>query len=296
MIAPTTLDALHQRLLRVLAPPARRYIPLRIDGSAVGWLTDERARRLAEFDDVFRVDPNEASFVTKLATEAERSAALADVATRLAAEGALTAWRDERYAVCAPHAATPWFCLERAAARYFGIHTTAAHLNGLVRDDAGPHLWFARRSPNKPIDPGLLDNLVGGGIAAGATAAATLVKEAWEEAGIPPTIAKDAMASGKIEIRRDQPDGLQWETIFAFDLWLPPTFAPANQDGEAVSHVRVNFAEAARLIGCAAGDDEVTADASLVVLDCLLRHGAIDPAGPHFGRLAALRHSEWVAG
>jgi hypothetical protein len=40
----------------------------------------------------------------------------------------------------------------------------------------------------------------------------------------------------------------------------------------------------------------VTADASLVVLDCLLRHGCIDPAGPHFGRLAALRHSEWVAG
>jgi len=139
-------------------------------------------------------------------------------------------------------------------------------------------------------------NLVGGGIAAGATADATLVKEAWEEAGIPPALASIAMAAGKIEIRRDQPDGLQWETIFAYDLWLPAAFTPANQDGEAVAHLRVDFAEAARLIGCAPGCDEVTADASLVVLDCLLRHGAIDPAGPHFGRLAALRHSEWVAG
>jgi 8-oxo-dGTP pyrophosphatase MutT (NUDIX family) len=296
MIAPSTLDALHQRLLRVLAPPARRYIPLRIEGIAVGWLTDERARRLAEFDDVFRVDPNEASFATKLQTDAERSAALADVAAQLAAEGALTTWRDERYAVVPSHETKPWFHLERAAARYFGIHTTAAHLNGLVRDDRGPHLWFARRSPDKPIDPGLLDNLVGGGIAAGTTAAATLVKEAWEEAGIPPALAETAMAAGKIEIRRDQPDGLQWETIFAYDLWLPPTFAPVNQDGEAVAHVRVDFSEAARLIGCASGADEVTADASLVVLDCLLRHGAIDPAGPHFGRLASLRHSEWVAG
>jgi len=35
-----------------------------------------------------------------------------------------------------------------------------------------------------PIDPGMLDNLVGGGIAAGATVIDTVVREAWEEAGI----------------------------------------------------------------------------------------------------------------
>ncbi|MEO8754803.1 MAG: DUF4743 domain-containing protein, partial [Casimicrobiaceae bacterium] len=224
------------------------------------------------------------------------SAALAEVTVQLAAEGALTAWRNELYAVCPPHAATPCLHLERAAARYFGIHTRATHLNGLVRDEGGPHLWFARRSVDKAIDPGLLDNLVGGGIAAGASPAETLAKEAWEEAGIGPDLAHSAISAGKIEIRRDQPDGLQWETVLAYDLWLPPTFTPANQDGEAVAHIRVDFAEAARLIGCAAGPDEVTADASLVVLDCLLRHGTIDPAGPHFGRLAGLRHANWVPG
>lgn len=296
MIDAATLGTLHRRLVNVLAPPARHYLPLRMDGVVVGWLTEERARRVAEFSHVFRVDAHEASFVPELDAEAERSAALADITAQLAIEGALTAWRDERYAVGPGHAAAPGFYVERAAARYFGIHTWAAHVNGLVRDDGGPYLWFARRSPDKAIDPGLLDNLVGGGIAAGATPMATLIKEAWEEAGIAPALAKDAMSAGKIEIRRDQPDGLQWETIFAYDLWLPTTFAPANQDGEAVAHVRVDLVEAARLIGCAAGADEVTADASLVVLDCLLRHGAIDPTGPHFGRLAALRHGEWVAG
>lgn len=295
MIDSATLDALHRRLIAALAPPARHYVPLRLDGIAVGWLTADRARRLAEFDDVFRVN-SELSFVPELATEAERSAALAEVAAQLAAEGALTAWRDERYAVGPSLTAAPLLYIERAAARYFGVHTWAAHLNGLVRCDGGPQLWFARRSPDKAIDPGLLDNLVGGGIAAGATPAATLIKEAWEEAGISPAVASSAMAAGKIELRRDQPDGLQWETIFAYDLWLPPDFVPANQDGEAVAHLRVGLADAARLISCTSGPDEVTADASLVVLDCLLRHGAIDPAGPHFGRLAALRHAEWVAG
>ncbi len=289
MIDTATLDTLHRRLAILLAPPARHYLPLRIEGVVIGWLTGERARRLAEFDRVFRVDALEASLVPQLVTEPERSAALAEVTAQLAAEGALTAWRDERYAVAPGLTATPWLYLERAAARYFGIHTWAAHLNGLVRDAGGPYVWLARRSPNKAIDPGLLDNLVGGGMAAGSTPAATLVKEAWEEAGIAPELARSAMAAGKIEIRRDQPDGLQWETVFAYDLWLPASFVPANQDGEAVAHVRVDFAEAARMIGCAAGPDEVTADASLVMLDCLLRHGAIDPAGPHFGPLAALR-------
>src|SRR4029453_16274298 len=104
MIDQSTLDTLHQRLVRVLAPPARHYIPLRVEGIAVGFLSDERARRLAKFDDVFRVDAHEASFVPGLATEPERSAAVADVAVQLATEGALTAWRNERYAVCPGHA------------------------------------------------------------------------------------------------------------------------------------------------------------------------------------------------
>ena len=43
-------------------------------------------------------------------------------------------------------------------------------------------MWIARRSPAKAIDPGMLDNLVGGGVAAGQTITTTLIKEAWEEA------------------------------------------------------------------------------------------------------------------
>jgi len=39
------------------------------------------------------------------------------VARTLAAEGALSAWRNERYAVAAAPGAPPWFLLERAAAR-----------------------------------------------------------------------------------------------------------------------------------------------------------------------------------
>lgn len=278
-IDAATLSAIELRLSRLLAPPAQHYLPLRVEGAVAGWVSEARARRLAGFADVFRAGREAIDFVDALNAEERRSQALARVAKQLARENALTAWRDERYAVAPAFDAPPWFTLERAAARYFGIHTYAAHVNGLVRDDNAVTMWFARRSAGKAIDPGLLDNLVGGGIAAGATVAGTVVKEAWEEAGIVAPLASSARAAGSLHIRRDQPDGLQWETVFVHDLWLPDGFVPANQDGEAVEHRRVGLPAAARLIAVDQGADVATADASLVVLDCLLRHGAIAPEG-----------------
>ena len=142
--------------------------------------------------------------------------------------------------------APPWFELERAAARYFGIHTYAAHVNGLVRRDGEIAMWIARRSATKSIDPGMLDNLVAGGIAAGQSVASTVVKEAWEEAGIAAALAARAQPAGTVHICREQPDGLQRETIFVHDLWLPADFVPAGQDGEVVGHRLVSLREWAR--------------------------------------------------
>jgi hypothetical protein len=86
-------------------------------------------------------------------------------------------------------------------------------------------------------------------------------------------------------------DGLQRETIFVHDLALPADFVPANQDGEAVEHRLVGFAEAARLIAQTHGADEVTLDASVVVLDYFGRRGEIAPDDPGFAALEALRQS-----
>jgi 8-oxo-dGTP pyrophosphatase MutT (NUDIX family) len=151
-------------------------------------------------------------------------------------------------------------------------------------------VWFARRSARKFVDPGMLDNLVGGGVAAGASVAATVEREAWEEAGIPGELARRAVPAGAIHVRRAVPDGLQRETLFVHDLELPPDFIPANRDGEAVEHRLVDLAEAARLIAQDGSADDATVDASLVVLDFLIRHGAIVPDAPNYLALEGLRH------
>ncbi|MFO1414381.1 MAG: DUF4743 domain-containing protein [Burkholderiales bacterium] len=288
MLDDTALSALHARLAAALAPPRQALVPLLTGGSVVGALTPARVDRVARWERIFRVNNGAVEFVPDLADEPARTAAMAGVARTLADEGALSPWRDERYAVAAGDGAPVLFRLERAAARYFGVHTVAVHVNGLVRAAGGRRMWLARRSPTKAIDPSQLDNLVGGGVAADTDVPRTLVKEAWEEAGIDAALARTAQPCGTVGIRRQQPDGLQWETIHVHDLWLPASFVPSNQDGEAVEHRCVVLPEAAVLAAHRDGPDLVTADASLVILDCLLRHGLVPETSRWHAPLRAL--------
>lgn len=259
------------------------------EGHALAWVDPGRAKRLLDFDAVFVRDAADLAFAPELNNERSRTDALAEVTRVLATEGALTAWRDEMYAVATSLHGAPLFRLERAAARYFGIVTYAAHVNGLIQRDGELFMWIARRSMAKAIDPGQLDNLVGGGIRAGTTVNETMRREAWEEAGIDDAVSANAYAVNAVRICRGRPDGLQREVVHVFDLVLPMDFTPRGVDGEAVEHRLVPTAEAARLIALEDGPDVVTADASLVIMDCLMRHGCLDPDSAHYLMLAAVR-------
>jgi len=292
VIDAALLDRLVRRLAAALAPPMGEIWPLVVDGHVVGALDPDRVRTLKRFPDVFVVGAGEVGFASHLTDAASRTAAVASVARTLAGEGRLSAWRDERYAVGAAPGGSPLFLLERAAARYFGIRTFAAHVNGTTRRDGDTAMWIARRSPRKAIDPGLLDNLVGGGIAAGVTVAETVAKEAWEEAGLPAALSRTARPVGTLEIRRAQPDGLQLETIFVHDLDLPNDTVPVNHDGEVAEFRVVSPDEVARLAANESGPDVVTADASLVIADWLMRHGFVPRDTVAWEALDGLRHGK----
>ena len=260
-----------------------------MDGTVVGWVDDQRAERLAEFVDVLVVDNDQLRFVPRLLTAPARTDAMEALARRLSAEGACSAWRNERYAVVREFGDQAHFELERSAARYFGIRTFATHINGLVRTADGVRMWLGRRSPHKAVDPGLLDNMVGGGIPAGASVEATMIKEAGEEAGIPAVVAATSRAVGTLRICRAHPKGLERETVYVHDLWLDPEFAPAGIDGEVVEFRLERLLDAARLACNRDGEDVVTADASLVIVDCLMRYGFIAAGSEDHAALDALR-------
>ena len=272
MIDPAILATIRSRLARAQALPAGvRYRPFVVGNAEVGAIDDARADRLARFANVFVVSPGAVVLASSLGDPAARSAALADVAIALRDEGALPAWRDELYEIAMDFGAPPLFHIERGAARYFGVRTFAAHVNGIVDTGDATTIWLARRSVTKAVDPGLFDNLVGGGIAAGLSIEATVIKESWEEAGIEEALASAAIPVGAVHVRRPMFDGLQRETLFVHDLALPAAFVPINRDGEASEHRRVDLALAAVMIARDSGPDAVTVEASLVVLDYLAR-------------------------
>ncbi len=267
------LAAIRARLEAARNRPADAYVRFSAGGQTAGWITRPRAAQLMRFRRVFQVDAASVRFTTGLATAKQRSDAMADVASELATAGELSAWRNERYAVRPHFDAAPLFFVERASARWFGVRTFAVHVNGFTLDGGERRLWFARRSDSKPIDPGLFDTLVGGGIAERDSAADSLLREAWEEAGIDEALARTAVAAGQVGIEHHAPDGLQRETIFVYDLALPNGFVPSNQDGEVSAHRLLDAGSAAELIAREQGDEVATLDACVVTFDHLLRHG-----------------------
>lgn len=245
---------------------ADALVPWVVAGQAVGWLSRERAALLARWPQWFEVGASRVDLADSLASEPDRTAALDEVIRRLAEDGHVRGWRHERFPVDTGWGTPALALMERAAARFFGIRTYAAHMNGLI-DGSEPMFWLARRADTKPIDPGMWDNLVAGGIGYGFDARGALEKECWEEAGIGAELSARLVARGTLDVLREVPEGIQNETLFAFDLTLPAGFIPANQDDEVAGHLRASPDAALDIMA----DCAMTVDATLVTLDALAR-------------------------
>lgn len=211
--------------------------------------------------------------VVLTAPPADRAAVFTEVNSRLREIGLIRAWRDEPFALLSPTTGRALAVFERASARFWGTLTLGAHCNGWLAgpDGRAQRMWIARRSATKATDPGLLDNLVGGGVPFGQTPLQTLVREGFEEAGLNPQQMARATPGRVIELHRDVPEGRQFERLHVFDLQLLPDERPANQDGE-VAELRLWPLDQVAREAAGAG---MTVDASLVTLDFLLRHGAL---------------------
>jgi 8-oxo-dGTP pyrophosphatase MutT (NUDIX family) len=191
-------------------------------------------------------------------------------------EGLIVAWRNERYPVQALADRRLLATFERAASRFWGTLTFGAHCNGWVAgaDGRPQSLWIARRALTKPTDPGLLDNLVGGGVPHGQSADETVVREGWEEAGLTPAQMAARTRGRLYRVARDIPEGFQLEWLQVFDLALPAGLVPRNQDGEVGELLCLPVAEAL----ARAGSGQMTVDASLATLDFALRQALLPPA------------------
>src|SRR5215475_8530160 len=92
-----------------------RFRPFQVDGMRVGWVGDEIADLLRAFPATFGITDDAIRLAADLDGFEVRSAAVETVLRQLHAQGALTGWRDESYAVAPSFHARPLLRIERAA-------------------------------------------------------------------------------------------------------------------------------------------------------------------------------------
>ncbi len=184
--------------------------------------------------------------------------------TRALADRGLFRWRAEAFDVRADPDGPVLAQIDRGALPKFGIGAVGVHVNGLV----GDRVWVARRSRDKPLDPGKLDHLVAGGVASGDTVAATVIKEAAEEAGLPPVLAATARPVGRVQYAMERDEGVRRDTLYCYDLELPPDFEPVPTDGEAEAF---ELWPLERVLDRVRQTDDFKFNVNLVLIDLFIR-------------------------
>jgi 8-oxo-dGTP pyrophosphatase MutT (NUDIX family) len=243
-------------------PGGRR--PVRLGRARIGWVQPAVARRL------LALGADEDGEAVVLAGPD----ALSEAAGALALDGFYRP-RGEAFDVRATPGGPALARLDRGALPSFGALAWGVHVNGLVRRADGLHLWVARRAANKPLDPGKLDHLAAGGVAAGMTVEETLAKEAAEEAGLPAALAAGARRVATISYAMDRPEGLRRDVLACYDLELPEGFQPRPVDGEVVGFELWPVGAALERVR---RTDAFKFNVNLVLIDLFLRLGMVPEA------------------
>ncbi len=238
-------------------------LPFRLDGTQVGWVQPGLMEAL---------QPHGASLDRSGVSLPISSL---DAAARSLADAGRFRWRDEAFDVRATPDGPALTTIDRGALPAFGIAATGAHLNGLVQRHDGLWLWVARRAADKLLDPGKLDHIAAGGVPAGLTPLQTLIKEAGEEAAIPPDLMHAAQPVAVLSYAMDRPEGLRRDRLHCYDLMLPEDFVPHPVDGEVESFELWPLPQA---LSRARDTDDFKFNVNLVLIDLGLRRGLLNGA------------------
>ncbi len=200
-------------------------------------------------------------------------------AEELRSQGMLPGWRGENVHLYGANESAPLLEVERALLRPLGLLLRTVQVNVFSFQDKRLKVWIARRADSKPVDPGKMDCLVGGGIVGDETPLETLVRECQEEAGIGRAQARRAVPAGIIDSTTPTSDAtgavLHRERASVYDLKVPLEFHPVLDEGESSA---AQWLSTERLL------------ASLVAMGVIMAIGVFLPMGPlaHYFKLQAL--------
>ena len=260
------------------------FLSFEVEGRRIGWVRHSLCGQLAERPEVFAVTAEAAGFAPGLDTPERRSAALAGVVRDWHGNGLLRRVSGELLAVGAGMGEPPLFLIDRSAVQAFGFSAIGVHVNGYVEEPGGLHVWIAERAAGRHSYPGMLDNMVAGGQPAGLSLMENVVKEAGEEASIPPALAGTARPAGAVTYCLETEAGLRPDILYVYDLQLPAGFQPHNSDGE-VAHFELW--PVSRLAETVRDTARFKFNCNLVIIDFLIRSGVLGPEEPDYAAILA---------
>ncbi len=265
------------------------FLPFEIGGARVGWVRPAVRDVLLGLGRTFEARAGGVALAQRLETFDDRSAALFEATTAIAAAGLAPRTRSELYGVRAHWGRPPVAAVDRSVVAAFGFRAYGVHVNGWRRNAAGEiELWIGRRAADKSVEPGKLDNMVAGGQPLGLTLMENLVKEAAEEADVPEALARTAIPVGCIAYTMETSEGLKPDMMFCYDLEVPKDFKPVNTDGETAEFLLMPAIDAGSRIS---SSDDFKFNVNLVITDFLVRHGLLNPdAEPDYAAIVAGLH------
>jgi len=254
----------------------KRYRRFTCQDVQVGTISEEVLLVLRGYPQVFRITETEVTFANHLHGFNQCSQALNDVLLDLSSDPrfpCLKGWRNECYQICQTYGSQPLFQIERSAAPIFGIRKYGVQITGFVRDaKRGLLIWLQRRSRTKQTYPGLIDNFVGGGLTEGRGVLETALKEGAEEAGLTSNLTQGIIPCGTVSYLHQSERGIHPLTEFVYELELPHTFIPQNQDGEVDEWILCPVNNIMEIIF--SKDFKLTS--APIIIDFLIRHGFLN--------------------
>lgn len=263
------------------------FTPFRIDSIEIGCIRPSFAQRLSAWPEVFRVTDAGVDLSVSTQDMNLRNAAVAEVLVELVHQGVLSHLQNEPYMVTPGSRDECMLVIDRAAASLFGIRTFGQHLNGYVMQGSDMLMWIGKRAMDRRLFPGKLDQLVAGGLPQGITLAENLAKECWEEAGIPSVLAARAQPVGCVTYTAETVNGCKPDTLYCYDLELPPDFQPKCTDGEVEAFFLWPIE---RVIETVRKTEDFKPNCNLVIIDFLIRRGFISPDENDYHELVAGLH------
>ena len=257
---------------------AAGFIPFMLENQCIGLVRSAFARALANYPQAFEVTDEFITLDSSLQTPQQRNRIIAEVVQALIDDGVVGYSLDEPYPVKG-HNNEVFFVIDRALVPFMGFRSFGQHINGYVNRPGGLHLWIGTRACDRRIFPGMLDNMVAGGLPHGLSLQENLVKECHEEAGMPEKLALQAKPVSAITYNAISEKGYKPDTLYCYDIELSEEFTPENTDGEVEKFELLRVTD---VISKVRQGGLFKPNCNLVLIDFFARHGLLDAQEPEF--------------